>query len=60
MTARVDWNEVEKLMLGSFTGQKLTSKEMRVLEAAFRADKKRYSELSFRTRADEISRRRMQ
>jgi hypothetical protein len=52
-----NWDKIEYLMLQSFTGQRLTEDEQKLVQEAYKADPKQYGERSQRVRGDEIQRR---
>lgn len=53
----IAWGRIERLMLRSFTGDRITDTEQADLEDAFARDRARYAELSRTVRATEIEAR---
>lgn len=52
----IDWDRVERVMFRTFTGQAVTEADHNMVNAAYRADPKRYGELSQRVRYAQIAR----
>lgn len=55
-----DWEEVQRLMLLSFSGTRLSESEMEMLKRAHASDREEYVRRHTRVKDDEIARLRMQ
>lgn len=57
--SKINWDNIERLMLKSFTGESLNERDQALVEQAHKADPREYAARHQKVKADEIARLRM-